>query len=141
MSSTGDEVDGVYFDPFHSPKSRYYRDTGGSLLMKLNRTALTVGPDSNRPVDVNAHLIGYWLEMARKALKRVRKVPLYLLMKCQAEADMNASASDLKSAYVNFTRAVVILDEILPLHKDIEAYFDSYIPIREVIPLLLHVDK
>jgi len=35
---------------------------------------------------------------------------------------MNASASDLKSAYVYFTRAAVILSDIVPEHNDFAQY-------------------
>ena len=39
----------------------------------------------------------------------------------KAEKSMSASASDLKSAYIHFTRVAVILDEIVPQHS----HYDS----------------
>jgi hypothetical protein len=45
---------------------------------------------------------------------------------------MGASASDLKAAYTHFTRAAVILDEIIPMHKDLHEFESIYSAIRDV---------
>ena len=48
---------------------------------------------------------------------------------------MGASASDLKAAYTHFTRAAVILDEIIPTHKDFHEFEAIYSGIRDVLSL------
>ena len=45
---------------------------------------------------------------------------------------MGASASDLKAAYAHFTRAAVILDEIIPMHKDFHEFESICSAIRDV---------
>ena len=50
---------------------------------------------------------------------------------------MVATASDLKSAYVNYTRAAIILDEYISEHDNIAEFLDMYVPIRDVRPNLL----
>ena len=45
---------------------------------------------------------------------------------------MRASASDLKAAYTHFTRAAVILDEVIPMHKDFQEFEAICSVIREV---------
>lgn len=49
---------------------------------------------------------------------------------------MVATASDLKSAYLHFTRAAVILDETIPLHRDCTEFEETYLLIKEVSTLL-----
>jgi len=46
---------------------------------------------------------------------------------------MRASASDLKAAYTHFTRAAVILDELIPMHKDFQDFEAICSGIREVL--------
>jgi len=45
---------------------------------------------------------------------------------------MNATASDLKSAYVQFTRGGVIIDGIIPNHRDFRSVEEGYWALREV---------
>ena len=45
---------------------------------------------------------------------------------------MNASACDLKSAYIHFTRAAVILEEIIPKDKSFGDYDKQYPFIQDV---------
>jgi hypothetical protein len=48
---------------------------------------------------------------------------------------MGASASDLKAAYTHFTRAAVILDEIIPMHKNFDEFEIIYSGIRDVLSM------
>lgn len=45
---------------------------------------------------------------------------------------MNATASDLKSAYIHYTRAAAILGEIVPDHPDFGENDGKYLVIQEV---------
>ena len=45
---------------------------------------------------------------------------------------MNADASDLKTAYVQFTRAAVILDEVIPNADDFATYQAQYELLKDV---------
>lgn len=45
---------------------------------------------------------------------------------------MVATASDLKTAYLNYTRAAIILDQFVPQHRDFPDILDMYVPIRDV---------
>ena len=46
---------------------------------------------------------------------------------------MNASACDLKSAYVHFTRAAVILSEIIPEHDDFAQFELQFPEVQKVL--------
>jgi len=51
----------------------------------------------------------------------------------QAEAALNATTTDLKAAYIHFTRAAMILEEIVPGQSDFRTFDkDRYLFIREV---------
>jgi hypothetical protein len=86
------------------------------MLLKLNLLGLTVGPS---PIQVDAQSMKSWLELARRSLYLVSHTS-FIADKFKAEQSMSASASDLKSAYVHFTRVAVILDEIIPQHPKYE---------------------
>jgi hypothetical protein len=45
---------------------------------------------------------------------------------------MNADASDLKTAYVQFTRAAVILAEVIPTADGFSSYREQYEILTEV---------
>lgn len=63
--STNEEVPQSRFD------SRYRRYDGDPFLLKLNRSALVVQPGFE---DIDTYWVGYWLELARKALIRVYSI-------------------------------------------------------------------
>ena len=63
----------------------------------------------------------FWLESARRFLLHVLTSRGIITDRFKAEKSMSASASDLKSAYIHFTRVAVILDEIVPQHS----HYDS----------------
>lgn len=48
---------------------------------------------------------------------------------------MNADASDLKTAYVQFTRAAVILDEVMPNADGFSSYQEQYDLLKDVYTL------
>src|SRR5277367_1509482 len=96
--------------------SRYRRYGGDSMLLKLNLLGLTVSPS---PIEVDAQSVQSWLELARRSLVVVSRWS-FIADKFKAERSMSASASDLKSAYVHFTRVAVILDEMIPQHPKYE---------------------
>jgi hypothetical protein len=56
----------------------------------------------------------------------------FIADKFKAERSMSASASDLKSAYIHFTRVAVILDEIIPQHPKFDS--SSLQPLNDVFP-------
>lgn len=45
---------------------------------------------------------------------------------------MNADASDLKSAYLQFTRAAVILNDVVPNAADFSSYVAQYELLQDV---------
>ena len=48
--------------------SRYQRSDGDTFLSKINRNALAIQPG---PENINTYWVGYWFELARRALIRV----------------------------------------------------------------------
>jgi len=97
--------------------SRYRRHDGDALLLKLNLLGLTVSPS---PIEVDTQSMKSWLELARRSLYVVSHTS-FIADEFKAEQSMSASASDLKSAYVHFTRVAIILDEIIPRHPNYDS--------------------
>ena len=57
---------------------------------------------------------------------------------------MNATASDLKSAYVNYTKGGMIIEEIIPTNADYPTIGEDYWILKEVMTrfyLYLHPES
>jgi len=86
-----------------------------ALLERLNRVA-AVSVDS-----ANDYSLRSWLTSAKRCLDQVfsshLSTPCYLIP--QAEEDLREK--DLEAAYVNFLKAISIVVEVFPQHRDVKA--------------------
>lgn len=99
------------------------------MLRELNLLATSI---ENIP-GPNARSVDEWLALAIKYLEKVMKIPpVGLAHPLKAERDMNAAGSDLKSAFVNYTRGGIIIEEVIPENEQYGMSGEEYWTLKDV---------